>query len=67
MPDALQSTINNLFRFPLNMLVALGTMLSDWVPPSAVFGICATAHGVAALCQLRLATAAAGSPKAKAA
>merc|ERR1711988_1175825 len=56
-PDALQSTVNNLFRFPLNMLVAAGTVLSDYCPLHVIFGICTTAHTVATVCQLRLATA----------
>jgi len=51
----MQSTVNNLFRLPLNLLVALGTMLSDWFPPEVVFGICACAHLLAVLCQSRLA------------
>lgn len=54
-PDHLQSTVNNLFRFPLNMLVAAGTMLSDHLPPHHIFAVCAAAHALATLCQLRLA------------
>ena len=54
-PDALQSTVNNLFRFPLNMLVAAGTMASDYFSFAVVFGICAGAHAVATLSQLMLA------------
>ena len=61
-PDALQSTVNNLFRCPLNMLVAAGTMLSDFFPLHIVFAICTAAHAAATLCQLRLAMA---TPKAK--
>mmetsp|Transcript_45752 Transcript_45752/g.99372 ORF Transcript_45752/g.99372 Transcript_45752/m.99372 type:complete len:464 (+) Transcript_45752:49-1440(+) len=57
-PDQLQSTINNLFRFPLNMLVATGTMLSDWFPPYAVFLICAGCHALATVCQTILIIAA---------
>ena len=55
MPDAQQSTVNNLFRLPLNMLVAVGTMLSDHLPAHHIFAICAAAHALATLCQLRLA------------
>ena len=55
MPDAQQSTVNNLFRLPLNMLVAVGTMLSDHLPAYHIFAICAAAHALATLCQLRLA------------
>jgi len=54
-PDEQQSTINNLFRLPLNMLVAAGTMLSDHLPPHKIFAVCAAAHALATLCQLRLA------------
>lgn len=54
-PDAMQSTVNNLFRLPLNMLVAAGTVLSDYLPPAAIFSICAAAHGVAAASQAWLA------------
>ena len=61
-PDALQSTVNNLFRCPLNMLVATGTMLSDFFPLHIVFAICTVAHAAATLCQLRLAMA---TPNAK--
>jgi len=55
-PDSQQSTINNLFRFPLNMLVAIGTMLSDYLPLPAVFAICVGAHAIAAISQVWLAT-----------
>jgi len=56
-PDAQQSTVNNLFRLPLNMLVAAGTVLSDYVPLHVVFLMCSAAHLLATLCQLRLALA----------
>ena len=52
-PDAQQSTVNNLFRFPLNMLVATGTMLSEYVDLYIVFAICAGAHLIATLTQVR--------------
>ena len=58
-PDAQQSTVNNLFRFPLNMLVAAGTVLSDYLPPYLVFGMCASAHALATLFQAQLAISAA--------
>eukprot|EP00964_Phaeocystis_antarctica_P148566 scaffold115463_cov41-Phaeocystis_antarctica.AAC.1 len=54
-PDAQQSTVNNLFRLPLNILVAAGTMLSDHLPPHRIFAVCAAAHALATICQLRLA------------
>jgi len=54
-PDAMQSTVNNLFRFPLNLLVAAGTMLSDYFALPLIFAICAFALAAAALAQLWLA------------
>ena len=54
-PDAQQSTVNNLFRLPLNMLVAAGTMLSDYLPQHQIFLMCASAHALATLCQAHLA------------
>ena len=54
-PDAQQSTVNNLFRLPLNIFVAAGTMLSDYLFPHQIFAVCAAAHALATLCQLRLA------------
>ena len=54
-PDAQQSTVNNLFRLPLNIFVAAGTMLSDHLRPHQIFVVCAAAHALATLCQLRLA------------
>jgi len=54
-PDAQQSTVNNLFRLPLNMLVAAGTVLSDYLPQHRIFLMCACAHGLAMLLQARLA------------
>ena len=56
-PDGQQSTVNNLFRFPLNMLVAAGTVLSDYFPSYLIFAMCASAHGLAMACQLQLAYA----------
>ena len=55
MPDAQQSTVNNLFRLPLNILVAVSTILSELLPAYHIFAICAAAHALATLCQLRLA------------
>jgi hypothetical protein len=54
-PDAQQSTVNNLFRLPLNIFVAAGTILSDHLPPHQIFAVCAAAHALATLCELRLA------------
>lgn len=41
-PDALQSSIMNIFRVPLNFLVVTGTYLTDVLPHSTVFSIIAT-------------------------
>lgn len=38
-PDALQSSIMNIFRVPLNVLVVTGTYLTDVLPHSTVFSI----------------------------
>lgn len=38
-PDALQSSIMNIFRIPLNVLVVTGTYLTDVLPHSTVFSI----------------------------
>jgi len=54
-PDSQQSTVNNLFRLPLNLLVAAGTVLSDYLPRYQIFAICATSHVLAGLCQTPLA------------
>jgi hypothetical protein len=47
--------VNNRFRLPLNMLVAAGTMLSDYLPQHQIFLMCASAHALATLCQAHLA------------
>ena len=52
-----------LFRLPLNLLVAGGTVLSDILPPWIIFGSCAAALALAALLQLRLVSVAAGRAK----
>ena len=54
-PDEMQSTVNNLFRMPLNLLVAVGTVLSDHLEQHLIFLICASAHGIAMVCQAHLA------------
>lgn len=40
-PDALQSSIMNIFRLPLNILVVVGTKMSDSANPNLVFATCA--------------------------
>lgn len=58
-PEGLQSSIMSVFRLPLNVLVVLGTKLSDhgtdnvaWL--QIVFAVMAGMHGVALLLQLGL-------------
>jgi MFS family permease len=38
-PDAAQGTVGNIFRMPLNILVVVGTKLTDWYPTSTCFSI----------------------------
>ena len=53
-----------LFRLPLNLLVAGGTVLSDMLPPWIIFASCAAALALATLLQLQLMGVAAGRTKA---
>jgi predicted MFS family arabinose efflux permease len=39
-PDELQGVAMNLSRFPLNLLVVVGTKLSDFYSPPTVFAVC---------------------------
>merc|ERR1719188_2496758 len=38
-PDNLQGSVMNMFRIPLNSLVVIGTLLTDYYPARFVFGI----------------------------
>jgi len=38
-PDKLQGSVMNMFRIPLNTLVVVGTLLTDYYPARFVFGI----------------------------
>merc|ERR1711901_14379 len=38
-PDNLQGSVMNMFRIPLNSLVVIGTLLTDYYPSRFVFGI----------------------------
>merc|ERR1712048_641174 len=38
-PDQLQGSVMNMFRIPLNTLVVVGTLLTDYYPARFVFGI----------------------------
>ena len=54
-----------LFRLPLSLLVAGGTVLSDMLPPWIIFASCAAALALATLLQLQLMGVAAGRTKAE--
>jgi len=38
-PDELMGSVTNMFRIPLNSLVVIGTLLTDYIPARFVFGI----------------------------
>merc|ERR1719360_69514 len=38
-PDHLQGSVMNMFRIPLNSLVVIGTLLTDYYPARFVFGV----------------------------
>merc|ERR1712113_253899 len=38
-PDKLQGSVMNMFRIPLNSLVVVGTLLTDYYPARFVFGV----------------------------
>merc|ERR1739845_336206 len=38
-PDELQGSVMNMFRIPLNSLVVIGTLLTDYYPARSVFAI----------------------------
>merc|ERR1712066_148479 len=38
-PDKLQGGVMNMFRIPLNTLVVVGTLLTDYFPARFVFGV----------------------------
>merc|ERR1711953_1355727 len=38
-PDELTGSVTNMFRIPLNSLVVIGTLLTDYYPSRFVFGI----------------------------
>ncbi|CAN0136093.1 unnamed protein product [Phaeothamnion confervicola] len=54
LPDDLQGSIMNLFRLPLNVLVVVGTLLTDHAAPPVVFGVVSLWFAAAALLQARL-------------
>lgn len=62
-PDALQSSIMNIFRVPLNILVVTGTYLTDVLPHSTVFSIIAVWLLIATVLQLLMLKVGPESPK----
>ncbi|CAM9200633.1 unnamed protein product [Chrysoparadoxa australica] len=54
LPDALQSSIMNLFRLPLNVFVVVGTRMSESASPEMVFTAVSVWFAVAAILQRRL-------------
>jgi len=54
LPDSLQTTIMNIFRVPLNVLVVTGTRLSDHLSHSAIFTVITAWFLIAACLQLWL-------------
>jgi hypothetical protein len=54
-PDDMQGVAMNVCRLPLNMLVVIGTGLSDLVRPGTVFGVCCSWLLTGLLCQFVLA------------
>ena len=53
-PDSLQSTIMTIFRFPLNILVVIGTKLSDNGEKDLVFAVMSGMFGIAVGLQICL-------------
>jgi len=54
-PDELQGAAMNLCRLPLNILVVVGTKLTDLVDMPTVFAVCASWFTLGLLCQAALA------------
>jgi len=54
-PDELQGSAMNLCRLPLNILVVVGTKLTDLVEMPTVFAVCASWFSLGLLCQCLLA------------
>jgi len=56
-PDSLQSSIMNIFRLPLNLMVVIGTKLTDSAPSHVVFLVCASWFAICAILQMVLCSA----------
>jgi len=65
LPASVMSTIMNLFRVPLNVLVVAGSRLGSTCSPSTVFAVCAGWYFLAAGLQWSLAKSEVGKAKAK--
>lgn len=55
LPDALQASIMNIFRVPLNILVVFGARLGDILAPAHVFAVTVSWFALAAVLQVLLA------------
>jgi hypothetical protein len=64
-PDALQGSILNIFRLPLNAIVVAGTHATDVLDPSVVFAMVSGSLFLAALLQASLVVGAAEHNKTK--
>merc|ERR1712050_631076 len=65
-PDQLQGSVMNMFRIPLNTLVVVGTLLTDYYPARFVFGIIVIWMFIGAILQVAVINAlAAGEKKEK--
>lgn len=54
LPGGLQSSVMNIFRLPLNVLVVVGTRVTDIAAPETVFVVIASWFLTSAVLQLRL-------------
>lgn len=54
LPGALQSSVMNIFRLPLNVLVVVGTRATEIAKPETVFIVIASWFLTSAVLQLRL-------------
>lgn len=53
-PDAVQGSVMNIFRIPLNIFVVVGTKLTDWYSTSFCFSIVISWLLLGAVCQMML-------------
>eukprot|EP00903_Cladosiphon_okamuranus_P018949 g17426.t1 len=67
LPGGLQSSVMNIFRLPLNVLVVVGTRVTDIAAPETVFVVIASWFLTSAVLQLRLSAYAASTATAAAA